>query len=68
VDKLITTAMVAKELGLKINSLTSLLTRFPHLRPQTKVGSNYVWTQEEVDRLIAHRASGKKGKPRVKNT
>lgn len=60
----ITTANVAKQIGMEHSSITSLLTRYPNLRPATKVGRAYIWTQEEIDRLIAHRNRGKKDKPR----
>jgi hypothetical protein len=51
--KLIDTATVAKRFRQSATTLGSYLSRHPHLRPARRVGTAYLWTEEEIERLWA---------------
>ena len=63
-------AEVARRFGIELNSLTSYLTRHPHLRPKKKIGPSFMWTEEEVEALARHRmrpiSRGPRSKKRMK--
>ena len=59
-----TTAEVAIRLGVKRETIILTVWRHPELRPARLIPPrNFLWTESEIERLIAHRAARKGGKP-----
>ena len=50
-----TTVQVAERFNLSLTSLGSYLTRHPDLRPVRRAGTAFLWTDEDIERLAAHR-------------
>jgi hypothetical protein len=52
-----TTAEVAESIGMTRQGLINYLVRHPELRPARKVfDRNYLWTDEEIERLVESRS------------
>jgi hypothetical protein len=52
----ITTQDAAGRLNLTHANLLQILSRYPHLRPDGKVNQDFVWTEDEIAAIKAHRA------------
>lgn len=66
-DELVTTTQVAERLGIARQYLGTILSRHPELRPARRLvpGGNYLWTREEIEKVIQLKANpGKGGRPR----
>lgn len=59
----ITTTQVANRMGIKREALLVFLKRHPDLKPkrQLQPSRTYIWTEEEVQRLIEAKANKIKG-------
>ena len=51
-----TSPQAAQRLNLTHCNLLQLLRRYPHLRPAVRVGLDFIWTDEDLERVKAHRA------------
>ncbi len=54
------TPEVAEILGMKHKNLLLFLYRHEDLKPQKNPNNDYIWTQKDIDRLIAYRNRRKK--------
>lgn len=50
-----TTAEVARRFGLNNRTLGAYLSKHPHLRPKRRVGTAFLWTDAEIERLAQWR-------------
>lgn len=62
----ITTLEAAKRLGKSKAHVVTTLSRHPELRPAKEFGQNFMWSEEEFNRLKAHLAGAKRGRPSTK--
>lgn len=63
-----TTAQVAQMLGIARSTVNGIVRRFPGLRPLQQIPpGDLLWSPEEIERLIAHRAVNKSGKRRKRS-
>lgn len=58
-------AEVAQRLNLSRHYLITYLGRNPELRPEERLpNGDFLWSEDEIERLIERRAKGRKGKPK----
>jgi hypothetical protein len=64
------TRQVAERLGTKQSSLMTLLARHPHLRPAKRLpnGVEFLWTEDEIEKVKAHKLTHKGGRPQIKRS
>lgn len=56
-------AEVAQQLNLSRHYLLTYLSRNPELRPAERLpNGDFLWSEDEIERLIERRARGKRGK------
>ena len=66
-QELITSQDAAERLNITHNNLLQILSRYPHLKPDTKVNQDYVWSEADLEAVAAHRARSRPGpKPKGK--
>ena len=62
-----TTKQVAETLRRTRSQLHLLLFRYAELKPAQKdAAGNYLWTEEEIQRVVTHRETHKRGRLRKK--
>lgn len=61
-----TTQDVAKLLGKGKAHLITTLDRHPELKPRQTFGQNFVWTEDDIQRLQAHMGAARRGRPAKK--
>lgn len=60
-----TTTQVAQMMGTARSKLIVLLGRHPDLKPvQQLPAGDFLWTEAEIERVIAHRSTHKRGRPK----
>lgn len=64
--RLRTTQEAAKELGKSKAHVITTLDRNPELRPAQMFGQNFMWTDEDVERLRTYYKTAKRGRPSSK--
>lgn len=62
-----TTDQVAQRLGVAPATLGAYVSRHPELKPELRVGTAFLWTDEDIERLAAHRMRPISRGPRKKN-
>ena len=62
----LTTKQVAALIGKSKAHIIVTLERHPELKPAEMFGQNFVWTQEEIQRLQAHYGTARRGRPAKK--
>lgn len=56
IAEFITSPAAAQQLGISHANLLKLLSRYPHLRPVNRIGLDYLWTTQDIERVAMHRA------------